>query len=89
VPATFARFGGVLGVTLHQCVGWYRRDPAYDDTFGGIWQEFGVERAVDPTPRAVAGELTSPTEAGYLRIDNVYFRGALLTRPGAAWCDVA
>lgn len=27
--------------------------PAYDDTFGGIWSEFGVEERVGPTPRPV------------------------------------
>jgi spore coat protein H len=98
---------------------------AYEQLFGGIGSEFGVEYAVGPTPRAIAvelrdffypawvkddwtaeqgfpgsdadaleivlsrftglifgpsatldaaGELTAPSETGYLRIDNIYLR---------------
>jgi hypothetical protein len=99
--------------------------PAYEDTFGGVWQEFGDERFVGSTPTDVsidfaslyyptwaregwndtlgfpdgdeaakavvlsrmngiilapgatvdgAGELATETEAGWLRVDNIYLR---------------
>jgi spore coat protein H len=33
--------------------------PAYDEAFGGIWQEFGVDRSVSPTPQAVVIDFAS------------------------------
>ncbi|HTV25427.1 MAG TPA: CotH kinase family protein [Polyangiaceae bacterium] len=98
---------------------------AYDELFGGVGSEFGVDYSVGPTPRAIAidlrdfyypdwakqdwtpeqgfpgtdaealetvlsrftglvfgpsatldpaGELTAPSETGYLRVDNIYLR---------------
>lgn len=97
--------------------------PAYDEDFGGVWQEFGVDRFISQAPSAVTipfkelyypkwaraewtgdqgfkdeaaakalvlsrlnglifapaatfdemGELSTETEAGWLRVDNIYF----------------
>jgi hypothetical protein len=33
--------------------------PAYDDTWGGIWSEFGIDLAVDSTPRVISIRLDS------------------------------
>ncbi len=33
--------------------------PAYDDTWGGIWSEFGIDLGVDSTPRAISIRLDS------------------------------
>lgn len=41
--------------------------PAYDDTFGGIWSEFGVDRFVGPTPTAVKVDFADLIYPDYAR----------------------
>jgi hypothetical protein len=121
----YSRLVVTLGADVERSVRVRASSSAYDDLFGGVLPEFGLDFSVGPEPRAIAidlralsyptwakdswtaeqgfpgtdaealdlvlsrfdgivfgptatvdaaGELSAPTETGFLRIDNIYFR---------------